>query len=226
MKIVWISSQKKNTFKKNGMIFSVRSGFTIIELMVAILIFTFWLLSAYMLVDSAMWAAINGRNEIITANLAREQLELVKNLRDTNWLQNLNFISTGALNATAANQNQRNLDVEPLNFTEFGSWYYIIENRDWWDNEATIYLKKLDTFSWNQWQKPDISKIKLCLKNWRYVHDCASSDATQFYSFIQIEKLNIGEETNTAFRLTSVVITMQRTYREYVVRTIITDWKR
>lgn len=195
--------------------------------MIAILVFTLGLLSAYMLVDSAMGAAINGRNEIIAVNLAREQIELVKNLRDTNWLQNLNFMSTGAQNGTHSN-----ITMEPAdNIQDFGSGFYIIENTTGWDNQPSIFLKKLSGFSWTQGTKPndtELTWIKLCLKDQKtYTHDCSAGEKTLFYSFILIEPLKIdGTSVSKAFRLTSTVLTNQRGYREYVVRTIITDWRR
>ena len=95
-----------------------QKAFTIIELMIAILVFTLGMLSAYMLVDSAMGAAINGRNEIIAANLSREQIELFKNMRDTNWLQNLEYLSTGALNITPSAPTQKNVELQPLALPE------------------------------------------------------------------------------------------------------------
>jgi hypothetical protein len=193
--------------------------------MIAILVFTFGLLSAYMLVDSAMSAAINGRDEIIAANLAREQIELVKNLRDTNWLQNLNFMSTGAQNGAHSNIV---MDPPPGSIQDFSSGFYIIENRDGVGSTATIYLKKLNGFSWTQGSRPDLNEIQLCLKDQKYVHECLpGTEKTLFYSFIRIEPLKLdSNEVSNAFRLTSAVLTKGRGYREYVVRTIITDWKR
>lgn len=54
--------------------------------MVGIVIFTIGFLGAYLLVNSANDVSLRSRDELIGANLMREQIELLKNLRDTNWL--------------------------------------------------------------------------------------------------------------------------------------------
>lgn len=54
--------------------------------MVGIVIFTIGFLGAYLLVNSANNVSLRSRDELIGANLMREQIELLKNLRDTNWL--------------------------------------------------------------------------------------------------------------------------------------------
>ena len=101
-----------------------------------------------MLVDTALSAAINGKNEIIAANLAREQIELTKNLRDTNWLQNREYMSTGALNMTPENPTNLNIALDPIGMHEITEGYYLIEWRDGGPNGPTIYLKKLSGFDW------------------------------------------------------------------------------
>ena len=55
--------------------------------MVGIVIFTMGFMGAYLLVDSANSLSIRSKDQIIGANLMREQLELIKNVRDTNWLR-------------------------------------------------------------------------------------------------------------------------------------------
>ncbi len=63
-----------------------RKAFTILELMVAITVFTIGFVSVYLLLGTGITLATQGRDEIIAANLLREQVELVKNLRDSNWI--------------------------------------------------------------------------------------------------------------------------------------------
>jgi len=49
------------------------------------------LLSAYLLIYSALNSSLKSRNEIIAANLARESIELIKNNRDSNWSKMLKW---------------------------------------------------------------------------------------------------------------------------------------
>ena len=205
-------------------------GFTIVELMVAVLIFSMGLLSAFLLIDTAMSAATNGRNEIIAANLSREQIELLKNLRDTNWLQHMYW------NSIDSNNNTVNLDMNPLTLTGIINGFYVIENNNIPSEPQAIYLKPLSPlFQWNQdasLANNNLQEAQLCKENNFYTHcnrNWQSNVPTQFYSFIQISDLKLpSDPTNIvpdAFLVTSVVISTQNGYREYVVRTILTDWK-
>lgn len=62
-----------------------RSAFSIIELMVGIFIFTLGLLSVYMVLMTSINANERNKNAIIASNLAREQIEILRNIRDTNY---------------------------------------------------------------------------------------------------------------------------------------------
>lgn len=61
-----------------------RRGFTLIELLIGMTIFSIAMTSIYLLLTSTMKSASYSRNEIIVANLLREQMELVRNVRDSN----------------------------------------------------------------------------------------------------------------------------------------------
>lgn len=68
-------------------------GFTLVEVLVAILIFGLGLISAFVLSSSANSLSMRSKQEIIATNLLREQLELFKNIRDTNFLALRDFDS-------------------------------------------------------------------------------------------------------------------------------------
>ena len=70
-----------------------RSGFTLVEVLVAILIFGLGLISAFVLSNTANSLSMRSKQEIIATNLLREQLELFKNIRDTNFLALRDFDS-------------------------------------------------------------------------------------------------------------------------------------
>jgi prepilin-type N-terminal cleavage/methylation domain-containing protein len=72
---------------------SNRSGFTLVEVLVAILIFGLGLISAFVLSNTASSLSMRSKQEIIATNLLREQLELIKNIRDTNFLALRDFHS-------------------------------------------------------------------------------------------------------------------------------------
>ena len=61
------------------------TGFTILELIVAIFIITTGLVAAASLMSYSISAVIIGKSQIIATNLAQEGLEVVRNIRDNNW---------------------------------------------------------------------------------------------------------------------------------------------
>ena len=63
-----------------------RSAFTLIEVLIAILIFSVGLIAAFVLTSTATSLSMRSKQEIIATNLLREQLEIAKNIRDTNFL--------------------------------------------------------------------------------------------------------------------------------------------
>jgi len=63
------------------------TGFTILEVMAAIFILTIGIGGAFLLVRQSLSAASVNKNRLIAAYLAQEGIEIVRNIRDTNWLE-------------------------------------------------------------------------------------------------------------------------------------------
>jgi Tfp pilus assembly protein PilV len=61
------------------------SGFSIIEVLIGIFVFSLGLISIYALLASSLSINTYNKNAIIASNLAREQVELFRNIRDTNY---------------------------------------------------------------------------------------------------------------------------------------------
>lgn len=61
-------------------------AFAIIEILVWIFIFSLWLVSIYAIMISTLKMNDYNSNYIIATSLAKEQIELVKNIRDTNYM--------------------------------------------------------------------------------------------------------------------------------------------
>lgn len=66
-------------------------GFTLIETMVAVSIITIGLISALALITSSLFYVSNIQDRLAAANLTAEGLEVVRNIRDNNWLQSLSW---------------------------------------------------------------------------------------------------------------------------------------
>lgn len=61
-----------------------RSGFTLIELLVGMMIFSVGITGIFLLLQTTTKSVAISRNEIIVANLLREQMELIRYQRDIN----------------------------------------------------------------------------------------------------------------------------------------------
>jgi len=81
-----IKNYKKfiNRIAKSG-----SAGFTLIELFMAIFIMTTGIMSVYALIPKAIESSIVNTDKYIAIQLAREGIETVRNIRDTNWIEEL-----------------------------------------------------------------------------------------------------------------------------------------
>jgi|SRR3989344_2217890 len=64
-----------------------QSGFTLMETIVAIGVIVVGLVSALTLVNTALFYVFNINDRLIATNLAAEGIEVVRNIRDSNWAQ-------------------------------------------------------------------------------------------------------------------------------------------
>ena len=62
------------------------AGFTLIELLIAIAVFTVGIMASFTLALANMRVAKDNFDRVLAANLAREGIELIRSVRDSNWL--------------------------------------------------------------------------------------------------------------------------------------------
>jgi type II secretory pathway pseudopilin PulG len=194
--------------------------FTLVELMVAILVFTIWFLSAYLLLFQAVNSSLYSKNEIIAANIAREQIELVKNIRDSNFLKYNNWDKVDNF-------------LTSWVWTFWSIWYFTIEN-NFSNLNNPIKINVLpDDFVPTKEKILNNPKVELCIdSSSRYVHCEPWLTRTQFYSFVKVSPLNSKNLSNSSIPVTdwylveSVVINSQKWYREFRINTIITNWRK
>ena len=89
------------------------SGFTLIELIIGMTIFSIGLTGIYALLHSTMSRVSYSRDEIVVSGLLREQVDLVMNIRDTNLR---NYIPWDSVHVDNSSQSL------------FASGIYLIEN--------------------------------------------------------------------------------------------------
>ena len=202
-----------------------KGAFSIIEVIVGVFIFSLWISAIYMLISSTLNMDMYNKNSIIAWNLSREGIELIRNIRDSNYNSYHKW-----------NQLWPHLDYnDSSNFFSLGS-YYKVEN----DFSATaVFPIKIEDISlWFDEGEDkilsDMQPYRLCIdtKN-RYTHDCSTpaNTKTNFYRYIEIEELKykdwwVSVIVDKSFKLKSKVIWIDRLYHEFELNTIITDWKR
>ncbi len=181
------------------------SWFSIIEVLVGIFIFTLGLISIYLIMVSSLKLNDYNKNQIIASNLAREQIELMRNVRDSNY------------NALYA------WNSLPDRSWTFVAWnYYKVENNFWWWDPVLVN----DFVYAGEWEENlwVMESFRLCLdaQN-RYVYCNGSSTwLTPFYKYVTIEWTSVP---NT-FKLISKVMWYKRWYHDLEINTILADWKR
>lgn len=196
-------------------------AFWIIEVLVAILIFSLGLSSIYLIIVSTLKLNDYNKNYIIASNLAREQIDLLRNIRDSNYKNTYkwNYIP-----------NFWN------NFNNTFTWgYYTIENNFSDSSLPTISLKTIANFwEWKTEINGKINNYRLYLDweyNYTYNDNLGLNKKTKFFKFLEIKPLTFKSwSTNIiirdAFKVKSKVIWTIRWYNEIEINTVIADWKR
>jgi hypothetical protein len=201
-----------------------KNGFSILEIMVWIFIFTIWVVSVYSIIISTLKLNDYNKNYIIATGLAREQLELVRNIRDSNYkkIQVYNQLNP-SLNYNTSNEK-----------FDFYTYYKIENNFSTTTPTFPVNIIKIDDFwEWEtviNWKMQD---YRLCLNSDNlYTHDCSwDNEKTYFYKYIKIDKVSYKDgvgikNIEDAFKVTSKVIWYFRWYHEFEVTSIFTDFKR
>lgn len=206
---------KNNKNYKNNKI-----GFSIIEILIWIFVFSLWITWIFAIISSTLKINELNKNYIIASNLANEQIELVRNIRDSNYtiIKNYNQINP------AINNYEEKFEYKKK---------YKIENN--YSNTAVFPIKVEDITSWfEEWESKlqKMENYRLCIdfQN-RYTYDCVWNIKTKFYKYISFEKVEylnswIIENIEDAYLLKSKVIWYINWYHEYEIKSIITDWKR
>jgi len=198
------------------------SWFSIIEVMIAIFIFAMWMASIFMVISSAMSVNNLNKNQIIASNLASEQIEIIRNIRDSNYA------------------NFRKWNYIPNNSNDyskvFKKWkYYKVENdysdplihfnidSTWNQNFSSDYKQDLKDWKYNDYQ--------LCIKKETniYSYDCNTDNKKiRFYKYLYIDELkddswNIISE---ALKVKSKVIWYDKWYHKFEINTILANFNR
>lgn len=194
-------------------------AFSIIEVLIGIFVFSLGLVSIYALLASSLSINSLNQNSIIASNLAREQLELMRNIRDTNYK-----------NLKVYNQQDPAADFNLDETSLFQVWkFYTLENNL---SSGNIDVETIESPVWKEiseifWSNRAFGRLCFDDKN-RYVYCSGWWDTSSFLRYIEVTQ--VQDEwwalIEDALLITSRVSWYQRGYHEYEVRTILTDWRR
>lgn len=181
----------------------VKKAFSIIEVMIGIFIFTLGLVAIYALLISSLNLSEYNKNAIIASQLAVEQIEIIRNIRDTNyktlqawdnipWLASKN-ISEGYFTV------ENNISTGGYNIQAISGF-----------KEGKEYVNDMQVY-----------RLYLTADTNQYTYSTTNTSETNFYRYLYIEE--ISQDT---YLLRSRVIWNVRWYHDYDIETIITDWRR
>ena len=191
---------------KNIQPFISKKGFSIIEVMIGVFIFSLGLVAIYALLISSLNLSEYNKNSIIASQLAVEQIEIIRNIRDTNYTEIRQWDTIPWLT-----QNLWDL-----------AWVYVKVENDF--SQTWVSIEEIPSFAeWINDLTWVMQSYRLCLDNYIYTYNCAWDDIklTPFYRYLRIDS-----QWDNSLLLTSKVIWYSRGYHEFEIQTLITDWRR
>lgn len=209
-----------------------RKGFTIVELMIAIVIFSVGIMGVYALIQTSIEASGRARDEAIVANLVRERLELAHWLRDANW-KALDANPSTSWSGTALPDGE--IDASDVSGASaqpapnFGSGYWTVEN-DFSAGKA-LRLRKVSLVSENPADVARDAATRLSVDALgRMVHASGREGAsvpTPWHAYVKVEPVEFPAGTaREALRVTAVAVREGKSPKEWRAATLITNWKR
>lgn len=200
-----------------------KKWFSIIEVMVAIVIFTVWIAWIFSVIHSTISLNSYNKNYIIWVNLAREQLELFRNLRDSNFKALKNYL----IYSQTSNDNFEKFKKEEI---------YKISNdfSNWATNTVKIEEKKYTDSS--DYKINELEPFKVCIfeiTEWTLKYNlydyCDKNLSTtkkelKIYKFIKVSKISSYEIEN-AVKVESKVIWYDKKFSDFSIEEIFTNYK-
>lgn len=207
-----------------------------IELMVAIVVFALGLVAAYSLLRTATSLSERSRDEIIGGNLLRERLELVKNVRDSNWMAVRSWDSLRA--GVDVVTDDPSFCPTPDN-CKLTPGTYVVEN-DFSDIRNPVRIRRVTAVPTRtdivaEANSTSSTKFRLCLDlQGRYVHDCSTTNQkTPYFAYVTVSPLSAetaggggAASVSGALAVSAHFVSIASGYREISMNTVITDWKR
>jgi len=118
-----------------------RDGFTLIEILIAISVLIVGIVGVYAIVPRIVGVTAENRDEFIASQLAQEGLEIVRNMRDSNWLRGVAWDS-GLNNCSSGCE----IDYNDASFSSYADRFLKIDNNGFYNydsGEDTKFKRKI-----------------------------------------------------------------------------------
>lgn len=201
-------------------------AFSMIEILIGIFIFSLGLVSVYALISSIINLNDSNKHSLIAGYLANEQIEIIRNIRDTNYVKIQKY--------DHIDPNDNQFWIVNGAFEEDS--YYRIQNNfsnNSWDYSANI--KKITNFGEGVWEINGLMKeYQLCLNEKKQYIYCLNNNGgtisnlekTPFYKYVYLSEINDKNgRIAEGYKIHSKVIWYFRWYHEFYIDSVITDWK-
>ncbi|HBB27125.1 TPA: hypothetical protein DCZ36_01340 [Candidatus Gracilibacteria bacterium] len=201
--------------------FKNERGNSIIEVMVVIVILTIGITGAYGILDSGQKLSATSENRIKAINIAREGMESVENIRDTNWIK---FSSDYEHCWKVKDYNAECIGVSGREFSS-GS-YVLVQSGVLWTLSGTIVPSP--TYSTYRDQFPLFLNDKGLTSNSGSSTKCTSS-ITANCRTIYTREIQISHPDSDHMKVNSIVTWVDSSKRgshTINLETILTNWKK
>lgn len=106
-----------------------KNGFTLVETLISLVLVSIVMGPVFILATASTNVATRIEHNIIASNLAQEGVEIIRNVRDTNWLNNLSFdnnlpVGTWRVQWDTAGGNLMPVDLNPFLKKDNGIYNY------------------------------------------------------------------------------------------------------
>jgi len=134
---------------------------SIVEAIVSMVIITIWIIWTYEIYFSTLFLSESSKNRITAIEIAREWIEAVTNIRDTNWIK----FSADYKNCWNVMDYNNNCLNDTWNTYDIQSWSYIVWRDDF---DRWKLTKKTLTDNYNAGNYNNNYEIKIDSSNWFY----------------------------------------------------------
>lgn len=196
---------------------------SIIEVVVVIVILTIWIIWTYSILNSSMILSTSTENKIKAINIAREWIEAVTNIRDTNWIK----FSSDYKDCWFT----KAYDINCISWTNttYSSWSYTL-NQSWSLWYLSWVLAPIPAY-WSWYIKDFLVYFDsnwLITQTGSYTQNCSSLTNTWCFSIFTREiKINVLDPKQ--IKISSIVnwsdASSQTWSHTINLETILTNWK-